>query len=74
MKSGAHSSQCTPWTQDVNWTQIRHLEDILDVFWTSYVRSVYALCPGGSTCHDRVAFAKIKLKVKYPPPYEKSSN
>ena len=30
-------------TQDVNWTYIRRSEDVLDVFWTSYVRSVYVL-------------------------------
>ena len=28
----------TPQTQDVNWTYIRRSEDVLDVFWTSYVR------------------------------------
>ena len=36
----------TPWTQDVNWTYVRHSEDVLHVFWTSYVRSIYVLCPG----------------------------
>ena len=35
----------TPWEQDVSWTYIRRSEDFLDVFWTSYVRSVYLLCP-----------------------------
>ena len=30
-------------TQDVNWTNIRRSEDFQDVFWTSYVRSVYVL-------------------------------
>ena len=38
--------QTTPWTQDVNWTYIRRSEDVQDVFWTSYVRSIYVLCPG----------------------------
>ena len=28
----------TPWIQDVNWTNTRRSEDVLDVFWTSYVR------------------------------------
>ena len=37
----------TPWTQDVNWTYTRRSEDALDVFLTSYVRSIYILCPGG---------------------------
>ena len=31
-------------TQDVNQTYIRRSEDVLDVFWTSYVRSIYVLC------------------------------
>ena len=35
----------SPWTQDINWTYIRRLQDILDLFWTSYVRSIYDLCP-----------------------------
>ena len=32
------------WTQDVNSTYIRLSEDIQDVFWTSYVRSIYIQC------------------------------
>ena len=47
LKIGNVTLICTPWTQDVNWTYIRRLEDIQDVFWTSYVRSIYVLCPGG---------------------------
>ena len=39
-------SEVTPWTQDVNRTYIRRSEDVQDVFWTSYVRSIYVLCPG----------------------------
>ena len=31
-------------TQDVNWRYIRLSEDVLDIFWTSYVGSIYALC------------------------------
>ena len=34
----------TQQTQDVNLTYIRRSEDVLDVFWTSYVRSIYVLC------------------------------
>ena len=26
----------------------RRSEDVLDVFWTSFVRSIYVLCPGGT--------------------------
>ena len=36
-----------PWTQDVNWTYIRRSEDVHGVFWTSHIRSIYVLCPGG---------------------------
>ena len=25
---------------------IRCLEDVLDIFWTPYIRSIYVLCPG----------------------------
>ena len=34
-------------TQDVNSTYIRRSKDVLDVFWTPYVRSVYVLCLRG---------------------------
>ena len=34
----------TQLTQDVNWTYTIHSEDVLDVFWTSYVRPIYVLC------------------------------
>ena len=37
----------SPLTQDVNWTYIRRLEDVLDVFWRSYVCSIYVLCLRG---------------------------
>ena len=33
----------SPQAQDVNWTYIRRWEDVQDVFWTLYVRSVYVL-------------------------------
>ena len=36
-----------PWTQNVNWTYLRRSEDVQDVFWTSYVRSIYVLCLEG---------------------------
>ena len=38
-----------PWTQDVNQTYIVCLKDVLDIFWTSYILSVYVLCPGRSS-------------------------
>ena len=37
----------TPWTQDVNWTYLRRSEEVEDVVWTSCVRPVSVLCPGG---------------------------
>ena len=36
----------TYWTQDVNWTYIRRSEDVVNAFWTSYIRSIYVLCLG----------------------------
>ena len=36
-----------PWTQNVNYTYISRSEDAIGVFWTSCVRSIYVLCPGG---------------------------
>ena len=38
----------TQYTQDVNWTYIRRSEDVLGIFWGSYVRSIYVLYPRGS--------------------------
>ena len=34
----------SPQTQGVNWAYIRRSEDVQDVFWMSYVRSIYVLC------------------------------
>ena len=34
------------WTQEVNWTYIRCSEDVLYIFWTPYVRSIYVLWQG----------------------------
>ena len=39
----------TPWTQDANWMYIRRSEDVLNVFLTSYVRSICVFC-SGATC------------------------
>ena len=36
------------WRQHINWTYTRRPENVLDGLWTSYVRSVYVLCPGGA--------------------------
>ena len=52
-----HPSPPTPpphtHTQDVNWTYIRRSEDVLDVFWTSYVRSIYVLCLRGIEAREK---------------------
>ena len=40
-------TETTPQTQNASWTYIRRSEDVLDVFWTSCVRSVYVLCRRG---------------------------
>ena len=37
----------TPQTQDVNWTYTRRSENVQNVFWTSYVRSIYVQCLRG---------------------------
>ena len=39
----------TNWTQGINWTNIRRSEDVQNLFWTSYVRSIHVLCPRGMT-------------------------
>ena len=36
----------SPWTHYIKWTYIKYSEDVFGVFWTSYVRSIYALCLG----------------------------
>ena len=42
------NSADSPWTQGINWTYIRRSEDVLDVFWTCYVRSIYVMCLRGN--------------------------
>ena len=48
----------TPWAQDVNWTYIKRSEDAQGVFWKSYVRSIYVVCPRGMILN-------FPLKYKY---------
>ena len=55
-----------PYTQDVNWMYIRRSEDVLGVFWTSYVRSIYVLCLRGGLIHS---INKSSSK-KDPPNYQ----
>ena len=40
--SATCSSSCT---QGVSWTYKGHLEEVMDVFWASYVRPISVLCP-----------------------------
>ena len=37
------SVESTPWTQNVNWNYLRHLENVLNIFWKLHVRSIYVL-------------------------------
>ena len=43
--------ECTPWSQDANWTYIKRSEEHLNI-WTSYLHSIYVLCPGRWTFED----------------------
>ena len=49
-----------PWTKDVNWTYIRSWQEVLDLFWTSYVRSTYVLCPGDTIFLSVISAAVYK--------------
>ena len=71
-------SMTPPWTQDVNQTYILLLEGVLDVFWTSYVRSIYVLCPGGAggaeTCYKNWGMKIEKWGTKrFPTDFSKFS-
>ena len=41
-----HLLETNLYTKDVNWTYMKRIKDAQDFFWTSYVRSIYVLCPG----------------------------
>ena len=49
----------SPLTQDVNWTYIRRSEDVLHVFWTSYVRSIYVLCLRDINRKEKVTYRLV---------------
>ena len=51
----------TPWAHDENWTYKRRSEEVQDIFWTSNVRSVYILCPGGLGYSEKWLFKKINI-------------
>ena len=48
----------TPWTQDINWKYMTFGRRP-GVYWTSYVRSIYVLCPGG---RDKIFRQKLRPK------------
>ena len=54
-----------PLIQDVNWTYIRPLEDVLDVFWKSYVRSIHFLCPVRNNERVHFVFQERKSPWSY---------
>ena len=60
--------QITPWTKEVNWTYV----DVLDIFWTTYVSSIYVLCVGGKKCNImlidlQLHFFPLFLLPSFPP-------
>ena len=61
-------NETPPWTQEVNLLYIRSSEEVLDVFWTSYVRLIYVLCPGGlwniSQIHRNLTISRIAILKK----------
>ena len=59
----SHQRANYPLDTDVNWTYIRRWEDAGDVFWRSYARSIYVLCPGSSN-HLSHIFKMIWLLQK----------
>ena len=69
-------SMTPPWTQDVNQTYMLLLEGVLDVFWKSYVRSIYVLCPwgGAETCYKNWGVKIEKWGTKrFPTDFSKFS-
>ena len=54
----------SPWTQDVNWTYKRRSKDVQDVFWTSYVLSVYTLCRGGYSPIAEQCLIRVDIKIQ----------
>ena len=46
IKCSVHWCSCSAsWIQVVNFTYVRSSDDILDVFWMSFVCTIYVLCP-----------------------------
>lgn len=47
--------------QDVNWAYIKGSDDIQDVFWLPYVRSIYAQCPRESLISKLILSGVVAL-------------
>ena len=48
----------------MNWTYIRRSEDVLDVFWISYICSIYVLCLLGYNSQFWVSFLSMRHETK----------
>ena len=55
------STEIYPQTQDINWTYVKCSEDVMGVFWTSYVPSVQVLYPQGKP----LAMENDKMSVRF---------
>ena len=53
----------TPWAQYINWTHIKSSEGINDIFWTSYVRATYALCPMDRPCFNLMSLWNVSCET-----------
>ena len=42
-----------------------HLEELQDVFWTSYVRSIYILCPGAGFNSSTFVGYRFFVKIEF---------
>ena len=58
------------WTKDINWTYRRRSEEVLNVYWMSYVHLIYVLCPGVRNCRSnelvvpwKICLLKIPVKL-----------
>ena len=59
-----HILHYTQYTQGINWTYLGGSEDVLDVFWTSYVRSFYVLCLQGKDRNEEHTEMHMSKKTR----------
>lgn len=50
-------------TQNVHWTLIKRSDDVQDVFWNFYMRSLYALCLDGDVLFEQTVL-KYSAKLR----------